>query len=88
MKEDKEMMRSVGHRRKGGTHGSLSKAGRIRDTSNPINWRIVDKGVDGKKMFRGKLMKNRKTPRTNNRRKYNERHMGREPKPAYDRRHR
>lgn len=48
------------------THGSLTKAGKIRDQSQPIKWREGKKSKKGMP-FHGKKKEN---PRVKNRRKY------------------
>lgn len=59
--------KSSGYRKKGGTHGSLSKAGRIRDQS-PIRWNNYDRVTKDNKPHHHK--KKHKSPITNNRGRY------------------
>jgi len=93
----KEPKKISGHQRKG-THGSLTKAGKMSEmTKNERRWRLrtgqtikmsdydsktqelskskprkaKGKGSKGDLLKKGLLHKNRKTPRTNIRRKYN-----------------
>jgi len=56
-----------GYRKKGGTHGSLSKAGRIRG-DNPIRWNNYTRLTKDNKPHHHK--KKHKSPITNNRGRY------------------
>jgi len=61
------MSKSSGQRRKGGSHGSLSKAGKIRDLT-PINWRNkIRLTKDNKPHHHNKKHKH---PRSFNRQRY------------------
>lgn len=55
-----------GYKKKGGTHGSISKAGKTRDINRPF-WK---RGEDGKRLHHTKKHDH---PRLANRKKYNRR---------------
>ena len=59
-------IKSSGHRRKGGTHGSLSKAGKTRDRTK-IDWKERALTKDGKPK---RHKKKRHSPRVANRKRY------------------
>ena len=63
-------VRSVGHKRKGGTHGSLNKAGKTRDM-NPIRW--MDHTRLTKEGDHYRHTKKHKSPRIKNRAKHHNR---------------
>jgi len=57
-----------GYRKKGGTHGSLSKAGKSRD-QNKVQWSLRERKSKNSKL-KLRHIKKHKCPRTANRKRY------------------
>ena len=71
MGKDKiKQAKSTGYRKKGGTHGSLSKAGKTRD-QNKARWDLHE-GKSKRSGLKLKHIKKHKCPRVANRQKYNQ----------------
>lgn len=68
MKEEAKRVKSTGHRKKGGTHGSLSKSGKTRD-QNKTRWDLRER-KSKKSGLKLKHIKKHGCPRVANRHRY------------------
>jgi len=75
----KKIVKKSGYRKKGGTHGALSKAGKLR-SQNPRDWKLRRRTKEGNPQ---KHLRKHKSPKLSGRKRYEK--MKNKPKRRFER---